>query len=224
MQGIQYSVDIVFVIDATGSMGNLIHKVKSNALLFEQDLQDRMREKNKIINHLRVRVVWYRDFYCDGIYAFGESDFFELPAEKEHFARFVNAIYADGGGDEPENGLEALAVAIRSNWTREANKRRQIIVLWTDATAHLLEAFKDEKPENYPPNMPASLNELTDWWEGDEYVSMAGKRLILFAPELFPWTEVSNHWNNVVHFPSLAGEGLDDIDYQTILDAIANSV
>lgn len=42
-----YNVDMVFCIDATGSMGGLIEKVKDNALNFYQDVQRMMTNKQK---------------------------------------------------------------------------------------------------------------------------------------------------------------------------------
>ena len=48
-----YNVDMVFCIDATGSMGGLIEKVKDNALNFYQDVQRMMTNKQKTIAQLR---------------------------------------------------------------------------------------------------------------------------------------------------------------------------
>ena len=50
------------------------------------------------------------------------------------------------------------------------------------------------------------------------------KRLIIFAPDGPGWTDISGVWENVVHHPSKAGEGLSEVDYGTIIDSIANSV
>ena len=50
------------------------------------------------------------------------------------------------------------------------------------------------------------------------------KRLLLFTPDKPTWTDITNSWDNVVHFPSEAGNGLKEIDYSQILDVIANSI
>ena len=55
-------------------------------------------------------------------------------------------------------------------------------------------------------------------------VNVAAKRLILFAPDGQGWTQVSESWDNVVHFPSQAGEGLRDFEFDEILGFIAESV
>ncbi len=224
MQGLKYTVDIVFCIDATGSMGHLINEVKTGALKFEEDLTKLMNEKEKQIDTLRVKVISYRDFYHDSDDAFFESEFFTLPEQKSEFSKFVSSIDADGGGDEPENGLEALAVAFQSKWNKEGDKRRQIIVMWTDASAHALDKNADSKPSNYPQNMPKNFDDFADLWEGQSHMSSTSKRLLIYAPDAYPWTDLGNHFSNAIHFPSKAGNGLADTEYSEILNAIANSV
>src|SRR5439155_926386 len=118
---------------------------------------------------------------------------------------------------------EALALAIRSDWSKTGDKRRQIVVVWTDASAHPLEKGA-ANPPGYPADCPRNLDDLTDMWEGQSYVSRAGKRLILYAPDAEAWTRIANSWENTVHYPSKAGRGLSDINYKEILTAIANSV
>jgi hypothetical protein len=153
------------------------------------------------------------------------SDFFELPADRDRFSAFLSGIGAMGGGDEPETGLEALAAAIRSPWAAEGTKQRHVIVLWTDASAHPLEKKKGSKPAGYPADMPADINELTDLWDGQTSpVNASFKRLLLFSPDVAPWTDIANNWENTLHYASKAGAGLGDKDYKSILDAIAQSV
>lgn len=226
MQGVVYSVDIVMCIDTTGSMQNLINQVKGNALRFYDDLAAVMAHKQKIIDTLRVSVVAFRDFYVDGEASLKTSPFFRLPEQNEAFATFVKDLRADGGGDAPETSLEALALALKSEWLDVADtaKGRQVIVLWTDTAAHPLEAKKGAKPPVYPKGMPDDFNKLTDWWEKGDLVRQVSKRLLIYAPETYPWDQIGEHWSNTVHYPSQAGDGLEKVYYSTILDAIANSV
>jgi hypothetical protein len=223
MQGLSYHVDIVMCIDATGSMSPIIGKVKENALRFYDDLASLMRQRSKQIDRLRVKVIAFRDYYVDGDKSMEISDFWALPDQKDEFKRFIDAIQADGGGDEPENGLEALALAIQSDWSKEGDKRRQIILLWTDASTHPLEFKADSKPQHYPNHLPKNFDDLSDLWDG-QTMSRASKRLIMYTPDAYAWTDIANHWENTIQYPSKAGEGLSEVDYQTILDAIANSV
>jgi von Willebrand factor type A domain len=225
-QGLTYSVDLVLVIDATGSMSPIIDDVKTSALSFYDDLQKHMAGIGKNIDDLRVRVIAFRDYYADSAAdSLVVSDFLELPDQRADFSDFVHGLRATGGGDEPENGLEGLAAAIRSPWAAEGAKQRQVIVMWTDASAHPLEKNKGAKPAGYPADMPGDFDELTDLWEGqDSPVHQSWKRLLLFSPDVYPWTDIANNWDATLHYTSKAGAGLGDKDYKSILDAIAQSV
>ena len=134
-----------------------------------------MAAKDKQMAQLRVKVIVFRDYIADGADAMLQTDFFLLPQQAAEFEDIINSIHAEGGGDIPEDGLEALAYAMKSNWTTyEGAKKRQVIVVWTDAGTHELGYSKRSK--YYPSGMPANLAELEDWWDAmDDYA----KRLII---------------------------------------------
>ena len=157
-----YNVDMVFCIDTTGSMYPVLNMVKQNALNFYNDVTKVMTEKAKKIHQLRVRVVAYRDYLADGNTAMRVTDFFNLPEQSAEFEQCVRSLEADGGGDEPEDGLEALAYAMKSRWDSSGMKNRHVIVVWTDASTHPL-GYGSQAP-NYPQNMAKNFAELTDWW------------------------------------------------------------
>jgi hypothetical protein len=222
-RGLSYAVDIVFCVDVTGSMTPILDQVKANALRFYSDVQSNLTAKGKAIDELRVRVVAFRDIVADGEAALQESPFFELPAEETGFSGFVNGLVAEGGGDPPESGLEAVALAMTSPWTTRGDRRRQVIVVWTDQPAHPLDA--SALPPAFAGRVPADFSALTDLWEDPQGpLGSSSKRLILFAPDGPGWSDISGVWENVVHHPSQAGNGLSDIDYGTIIDSIGNSV
>lgn len=223
--GKDYTVDMVFCIDATGSMEDftgsqkrIINMVKENALNFYSDLTAKMEQKKKRISQLRVRVIAFRDYLADGENAMLVTDFFRLPEQAKAFESCINSITAMGGGDIPEDGLEALAYAIKSDWTDEGTDQRRIIVVWTDAGTHPL--GYGARAENYPSGMPKDLSELEDWW--DE-MPLKAKRLVLYAPDAPSWSNIAAQWNNVVHYPSVAGNGLAECMYSDILDVLAQS-
>jgi hypothetical protein len=222
-RGLSYAVDIVFAIDVTGSMTPILDAVKANALGFYDDVQTNLTEKGKNVAQLRVRIIAFRDFVADGAAALEESPFYTLPAERAGFSEFVDGLIAQGGGDAPESGLEAVALAISSPWTSTGDRRRQVVVVWTDAPAHPLD------PANVPGDLasrvPADFSALTDAWEDEQgLMGSSSKRLILFAPDGPGWSDISAVWENVVHNPSQAGNGLSEVDYGTIIDSIGNSV
>lgn len=220
-----YNVDMVFCIDCTGSMKKIIDIVKTNALNFYNDVTAVMEKKHKHVTQLRVRVVAFRDYLADAENAMLVTDFFRLPQEAEEFERCVSSLKADGGGDIPEDGLEALAYAIKSKWSTEGMKRRQVIVVWTDASTHPLGYGKESK--YYPNGMARNLAELSAWWGGAQqtgYVDNNAKRLLLFAPDAADWNVISSNWDNVLHFPSEAGDGLENLEYEEIINVISNSI
>lgn len=222
---LKYNVDIAMCIDATGSMGGLLNTVKANALNFYSDLTNVMAEKGKYIDSLRIRVIAFRDYIADGTNAMLASNFFSLPAQKSEFEALVKSIQPFGGGDAPEDGLEALAYAIKSKWTSGGSKRRHIIIVWSDDGTHPL--GYGSSVSNYPQKMARSFDELTEWW-GDAsqpgLMDNNAKRLLIYAPQKQYWDTISNLWDNTLHFTSPAGQGLQELEYHEILDAIANSI
>src|SRR5215216_7365624 len=162
-RGLSYAVDIVFCIDVTGSMTPIIDQVKANALRFYDDVQANLTAKGKNVDQLRVRVIGFRDFAADGAAALDESPFFTLPDERASFSEFVNDLVAEGGGDAPESGLEAVALAIDSPWTTTGDRRRQVVVVWTDQPANPLQP--ELVPADLKSRVPADFSALTDLWE-----------------------------------------------------------
>ena len=222
-RGLSYAVDIVFCVDVTGSMTPIIDQVKNNALQFYDDVQKNLTEKGKNVDQLRVRVLAFRDFAADGAAALQESPFYTLPADRAGFSDFVNGLLAEGGGDAPESGLEAVALAINSSWTTTGDRRRQVIVIWTDQPAQPLDP--SVLPADLSSRVPKDFSALTDLWENEQGpMGSSSKRLILFAPDGPGWSDISGVWENVVHHPSQAGGGLSEVDYGTIVDSIGNSV
>ena len=222
-RGLSYAVDIVFCIDVTGSMTPILDAVKANALGFYDDVQTNLTAKGKNVAQLRVRVVAFRDFVADGDAALEESPFYTLPGERNAFSEFVNGLIAEGGGDAAESGLEAVALAVNSPWTTTGDRRRQVIVVWTDQPAHQLDP--SVVPADLASRVPADFSAFTDVWEDEQgLMGSSSKRLILFAPDGPGWSDISAVWENVVHHPSQAGGGLSDVDYGTIIDSIGNSV
>jgi hypothetical protein len=222
-RSLNYAVDIVFCIDVTGSMTPILDAVKSNALRFYEDVQTNLTAKGKIVDELRVRVVAFRDLVADGEAALAESPFFLLPGEQAGFSDFVGGLVPEGGGDAPESGLEAVSLAINSDWTTRGDRRRQVVVVWTDQPAQPLDPTT--VPAELQSRVPGDFSALTDLWEDAQGpLGSSSKRLILFAPDGPGWSDISGVWENVVHHPSQAGGGLSDVDYGTIVDSIGNSV
>lgn len=220
-----YEVDLVFCIDATMSMDHILDTVKNNALNFYQDFTNVMTEKGKKVSQLRIRVVAFRDYYYDRENAMMITNFFNLPERAKDFEACIKSIIPNGGGDDPEDGLEALAYAMKSDWSNGSSKKRHVIVVWSDEGTHDL-GFGKSAP-NYPKGMPADFDALTEWWGSKRNPGLMdenAKRLLIFAPDKPGWTNIRDNWNNVIHVETEAGTGLRECEYSEILDVICNSI
>ena len=102
---ITYNVDLVFCIDATMSMDNIIKIVKNNAINFYQDVTKVMLQKHKVISQMRIKIIAFRDYLADQEKAMLCTRFFNLPEEASAFQNAVMSIEAQGGGDDQPVGL-----------------------------------------------------------------------------------------------------------------------
>jgi hypothetical protein len=224
---LQYAVDIVLCIDATGSMFPVLDNVKSSALQFHDRLNDVMAKKGKAISQLRLKVIAFRDFGDDASSAIQQTGFLHLPEQARDFEEFVRGIDASGGGDIPESGLEALALAVNSPWEQGLDRRRHVIVMFTDAPAHPL--GRHASVQSYPAGIPGSLDELFEQWgyarSQTAVMEQSAKRLVLFAPDQAPWSDpIAEEWDLTLHFASKAGQGLEEFEMDEIIETIANSL
>lgn len=223
-QGLAYYVDVVMCIDATGSMSPVIEEVKRNALSFHANMTDRLEDSGREVDQLRIKVIAFRDYGCDSE-PMVQSEFFKLPEENSAFEAFVNGIEASGGGDGPENALEAIALALKSDWTTGGDKRRHIVLMFTDAPA--LPLGERAGSASYPAGMPRDLAQLGAWWHGTDqslsstYQIDAG-RLVAFVPNAEPWSELTA-WNRYWPAFSAAGTGLSEVDMEAVYDLIVSS-
>jgi hypothetical protein len=132
--GVSNDVDIAFVVDATGSMGDEIKYLKEEL----NDIINKTAEKYKEVN-LHLASVFYRDHGDE--YLTRETDF---DKDVKRLVGFIQNQSAGGGGDTPEAVEDALSVALDNlNWT-EASRAR-ILFLVLDAPPH--DAAKDRMHE-----------------------------------------------------------------------------
>ncbi|MFD5698589.1 vWA domain-containing protein [Streptomyces lasiicapitis] len=225
---LQYAVDIVLCIDATASMFPVLDHVKASSLQFHDKLNDVMAKKGKAISQLRLKVIAFRDFGDDPASAIEQTGFLHLPSQATDFERFVRGIDATGGGDIPESGLEALALAVNSPWEKGLDRRRHVVVMFTDAPAHPLGSV-GVSDQAYPASIPRSIDDLFEQWgyarSQTAVMEQSAKRLVLFAPDEAPWSDpIAEEWDLTLHFASKAGEGLEEFEMDEIIETIANSL
>ncbi|MBQ9369545.1 MAG: VWA domain-containing protein [Clostridia bacterium] len=229
------NVDIVFCIDATGSMMPCLDMVKKNALKFRQDFVDlAMMENNTSVDSLNIQVIAFRDYLDDGDQAMIKSEWFDMLAgDEDKYAAFLNGIVADGGGRSlEESGLEALYMAMTTDWASRGDKDRQIIVLFTDADALDLMTPDRQSQPAYPRDM-VDMNGLISLWEGfmPAYMSQGDlklrnrcKRLIMYAPAGSKYEQLSTMLKSSQFIPVDLSQGLGDIDFTDVIKTILASV
>lgn len=233
LKSIDVNIDLVFVIDATGSMQPFMDRAKTIAQDIVNGLEDAVKKhRRRRLGNARARVIAFRDYYCDAE-PMRTSRFFDLRdlEDKREFSNFISSIEPMGGGDEPESGLEALYEAIHSQWPTERVKniiQRQVIVLITDASAHELNDPRrySENPEYhltpYPAYMPESIEELEAEWNDSQIMNVTAKRLLLYTPETTPWKWIGHRWENTLLYDMLkSGEGGAEIEMNYIFACIA---
>ncbi len=217
-------IDIVFCIDGTGSMVDCIKTVKDHARNFYSMLVEKMTRLGSDIDETRVKVIVFRDYKEDGDTAMQISEFFTLDQDAPEYEKFLLGVTAHGGGDLPENGLEALYYAMQSKFECGDNDR-QIIVLFTDTDALPLGARKDA--ELYPKDMVDETG-LERMWIGKDqerggYLNQLTKRLVIFAPAGTVYEQIAKKWNLTWYKPVASERGLEDISFDDIIDLIGKS-
>jgi len=120
-------VDIVFVMDVTESMQPYIDAIKQNIIQFAQDLAANNRD-------YRLGLVTFEDYvvsaYPDCNCAYRKT----MTSNVQQFIQWVGGLHAGGGGDIPEDQLDALAYASTFPYRPNA---QGIVILVTDAPPHV---------------------------------------------------------------------------------------
>jgi hypothetical protein len=118
------TVDVLFLLDLTGSMGFAIEGVKKGIQSFVEGMV-----KEKI--DARVGLVCFRDIEADRERPFVvKFDGEVFTRDPRVFRDKMTPLKAEGGGDEPESSLQALALATEQPFRAKA---KRVLVLITDA-------------------------------------------------------------------------------------------
>jgi hypothetical protein len=219
--------DIVFLLDATGSMAPCINAVKENIAVFITSLTSKDANEQSVVKDWRVKVVGYRDFDYNDFPAIVDNPFVNSVGEvRSQLAQ----LEANGGGDEPESLLEGLhrvatmpetelGEPLKPDAWRHRTEARRFVVVFTDAP--------------YKPKMSEPKGGTLD----DVIHAMMTSRIILYvyAPEIFSCYETLGEmdkaeWNPV---PVPAGSSPPDAlksfasdkeNFQKILDMLAKTI
>ena len=130
-------IEVVFVLDTTGSMGPLIEGAKRKIWSIATTLIDCSPDAE-----IRMGLVAYRDIGDDYV-----TKTFELTTDIQGLYADLLQLRAKGGGDWPESVNEALFVGVtKVNWSRGRDSTR-IIFLVGDAPPHMDYAQDMKYPE-----------------------------------------------------------------------------
>jgi Mg-chelatase subunit ChlD len=165
-------VDIVFVLDITESMQPYIDAVKQNMINFAQDLAQNHRD-------YRLGLVTFEDYvvsaYPDCNCAYSKT----MTQDVQKFTDWVGTLHAGGGGDIPEDPLDALAYAATLPFRPDA---QGIIILITDAPPHVAGDGPDRTGDSaYRLHHPDSNADVTEETGATVAAKLGKNGLTLYA-------------------------------------------
>jgi Mg-chelatase subunit ChlD len=124
------TIDLAFVLDTTGSMGEEIEAVKATV----RTVADKLAGDQ---TNIRIGLVEYKDRTDETV-----TRVFPFSADLRGFARSVDGLIASGGGDMPEDMHAGLTTALdKLDWRADSVAR--LVVVIADAPPHL--DYQDQK-------------------------------------------------------------------------------
>jgi Mg-chelatase subunit ChlD len=121
------TLEMVFALDTTGSMGGLIEGAKQRIWGIVNEVMQSESRPN-----VRIGLVAYRDR--------GDQYVTEVFPMSDNLDAVYTALMdyrADGGGDTPENVRRALSDAVhKAGWSRQSDRIAQVVFLVGDAPPH----------------------------------------------------------------------------------------
>jgi hypothetical protein len=178
-------VDIVFVMDVTGSMEPSIKDLASNVAMFIDSLTHADPNGGAPVKDWRAKIFGFRDVTNTDAAAFVDNPFVR---DAKSLRTQLDALKAEGGGDEPESALDALyKVATMGHTEKDASEdatkwrhrssAARVAILFTDASCHLQLAIPEAKG--------GTMEDLFN-------VLMANRIILnIFAPDMPCWDELS---------------------------------
>lgn len=127
-------IEIMFVVDVTGSMGDEINYLKA-------ELGDVIRQvaESNAAAHIRLSFLFYRDSEDEEEFVFVDFRDVTQSQDYEKQQKELAKQRAEGGGDYPEALDEAMEIAVSKQWSQNATK---LIFLVLDAPTHSGEPYE----------------------------------------------------------------------------------
>ena len=139
------SIDIMFIMDLTGSMGGFLSEAKRNIKKITEEISD-----HNPGSKIRLSFIGYRDF--DSKEEPRNYEIINFTEDIENLISTIKKYECYGGGDQPEDIAGALNQALKMDWKSSA----KYVVLVCDAPCHgskyhdiYIDSFKDGDPAGY---------------------------------------------------------------------------
>lgn len=217
-------IDMVLCIDVSKSMVPIFEQVKQKAISYCKEtvnnIKEMLNEYYKGVSY-RVKVNTFGDFATNA-QSFTQSQFFTINVFSENATKeledYINSIQPFDS-DDATNGLMALSEAINSKWQeyRRGDYFRQVILVFTNSKSaeRAVLDYPDCDHVEYA-NLPTILTDVEELWNSDEIIKQGCNRLIVFAPDCYPWNEFLS-WPFSYHAQSNASVDLDNVDFEMSL-------
>lgn len=141
--GSSKELDLVFILDATGSMSSYLKSAANNIELIVENILT--SGKLRDVSSLKIGLVAYRDHPPqDNSYI---TKVFDFTSDVETVKANLSSLHASGGGDGPEAVTAAMKAALELQWRPQASK---MCVLVADAPAHGIGEYGDGFPNGGP--------------------------------------------------------------------------
>lgn len=209
------ALDLCFVVDTTGSMGDDIENARDNMTRILERLADKAPE-------YRVALIDYRDFPDR---TGNSSDYpcrkqLGFTSKNERIIDAINNLDLGFGGDENETVFSALMEAVKLDWRQEAKK---VIIILGDAGPH------DPEPETgytYDDVLTAIFNAniAIDYEESDSRVtdSIDSRLINVYSIGAEANEDVADFFNKL---SSETGGSYSDVKHASgVSDAIIDSI
>ena len=172
------SLDLLFIMDLTGSMGSYIEEAKNNLIY----IMDSIIKESPGID-INLGFIGYRDIEEEGG---GEYVNIEFTKNHTEVREKISSVYADYGGDLPEDVAWAFERALEKNWKSNA----KFIVFVADAPGHGLKYTDDDY--TYPDGI-AGRKDIEE-----SVRELASKNVLMFCLRIDSYTDkMFNIFKNV---------------------------
>lgn len=214
-----YHYDIVFCIDINNNMMQCLERIKKLLREFPSKIIRAYAECGKYVSNVRVKIITYGNKIEPDI---KESRWFNLSdvkgLEPEYFSahiRYLRSIETSGNA----LALNAISKAIHTDWTQYEGKKRHHIIVFSNSKFNFTDVELFENTTGVWMNSGFGQQE-----SNDISLSQSSKFIFILAPDVYPWRELYESWDQVVYNPLERDFIEDDIFYLDVVNAMVANV